>query len=65
MAIFYMPTVTLTLLAQTVSETIEFFYEEQDAGHDEPFPEVGSVQDQHHPVDDVEQVCPVEYLAEE
>ena len=52
----------LALLAHGVAEPVELLNDEEDAGHDEPLPEVGGVKDEQEPVEDVEAVRPPEDL---
>lgn len=43
-------------LTERVSNSIDFLYQEENAGDDKPFPEVGGVQDEEDPVEDVQQM---------
>ena len=52
----------LTFLTETVPDAVGFLHEEQNAGDDEPFPKDRRVEDEEGPVEDVEQMGPVEDL---
>ena len=50
------------LFTETFTESEEFFDEKNNARDDEPFPKVGSVQDQQYPIRNVKQMRPVKDL---